>query len=195
MRSLLFGFFLAMGLAAQQQPNTVTASVSITKTVNAGTAVFQIQFVDTSLTSTVDSAVGGLSTVGVASSNLTDVSVAVNQGYVVTTYTFAMPVPSGQFGATRDKLIALQRTLANSQTQAVGWSSSQIPSDDDIAGAVEQTLPDLLTRAKQRAGLLAQAMNASLGALLNLASPAVSGVAGPSVTFTLAATYAVTPAQ
>ena len=89
----------------------------------------------------------------------------------------------------------LQRTLSNSQTQAVSWTSSLIPNDDDIAAAVEQALPTLLAQAKQRAGVLATAMNATLGALVQLTSPAVGAFAGPSVTFTLGATYAVTPAQ
>ena len=194
MRTVLITILLAAGLAAQQ-PNTVTANASITKTVTAGTASFQIQFFDTSLSSTVDSAVSGLSSIGVAVSQLSQVSVELNQGFIVSTYTFTLNVPAGQLGATRDKLIALQRTLSNSQSQAVSWSSSLIPSDDDIAAAVEQALPALLAQAKQRAGLLATAMNATLGGLVQLTSPAVNALAGPSVTFSLGATYAVTPAQ
>lgn len=185
---------LAAGLAAQQ-PNTVTATASVTRNVAASTASFQIQFYDTSLSSTLDSAVSGLSAVGVAPSQLSQVSVELNQGFVVSTYTFTVVVPAGQLGATRDKLITLQRSLSNSQSQAVSWTSSLIPNDDDIAAAVEQAVPALLAQAKQRAGVLATAMNATLGSLVQLTTPAVGAFAGPSVAFSLSATYAVTPAQ
>ena len=193
-RIVLLTLLFAGGLTAQQT-NTVTANASVTRNVAPSVASFQIQFYDTSLTSTVDSAVSGLSSVGVTASQLADVSVALNQGYIVSTYTFAVNVPAGQFGATRDKLIALQRSMASAQSQAVSWSSSMTPSEDDIAAAVEQALPALLAQAKQRAGVLATAMNATLGGLVQLTAPAVSGLAGPRVTFTLGATYAVTPAQ
>lgn len=194
MRIVLFTTLLAAGLMAQQ-PNTVTASASITKNVSAGTASFQIQFYDTSLSTTVDSAVSALSSIGVAASQLSQVSVELNQGFIVTMYTFTLNVPAGQLGATRDKLVALQRTLGNSQSQAVSWSTSLIPSEEDLAAALEQTLPALLAQAKQRAGVLATAMSATLGGLVQLTAPAMNGLAGPSVTFTLGATYAVTPAQ
>jgi hypothetical protein len=136
MRFVFLTLALAAGLAAQQ-PNTVTANVSLSQTITTGTAVFFVQFLDASSSSTVDSAVAALTSAGVTASDLVDVAVELNQGFVVTTYNFKMRVASGQQTATRDKFIAIQRTLANSQTQAIGWSSSVIPTDDEISTALQ----------------------------------------------------------
>lgn len=193
MRLVFLTLALAAGLAAQQ-PNTVTASVSLTQNITTGTAMFYVQFLDANSSSTVDSAVSALSSAGVSASNLTDVSVALNQGFVVTTYNFKMPVPAGQLGATRDKFVAIQRTLSTSQSQAIGWSSSLIPSDDELATALQQALPTLMNSAKNRAATLAAAMNATLGAVVTLTTPAVDPI-GATVTVSLAATYSVTPNQ
>lgn len=191
MRPLLLVLALAGGMFAQL-PNTVTATVSVNQALSAGTTFFRIQFVEATLASTIDSALAGLNTVGVTATQLTGVSVAINQGFVLTTYDFLVPVPNAEFTATRDKIIALQRTLATSQTQFLGWSSTQAPTDDQIAAALQQAMPVLLERAKQRAGILAQAMNATLGNITSLAAPAVSPD-GPTVNVSLTATYAVTP--
>lgn len=193
MRLLFVTFALAAGLFAQQ-PNTVTANVSLSQAVTTGTAVFFVQFLDAGAASTVDSAVSALSSAGVGASDLVDVAVELNQGFVVTTYNFKMRVASGQQGATRDKFIAIQRTLANSQTQAIGWSSSVIPTDDEISTALQEALPNLLALAKTRAGALAVAMNASLGAVVTLTAPTIEPT-GATVTVSLGATYAVTPNQ
>ena len=64
MRLFFVTLALAAGLAAQQ-PNTVTANVSLSQTITTGTAVFFVQFLDASSSSTVDSAVAALSFVGV----------------------------------------------------------------------------------------------------------------------------------
>ena len=191
MRVLLIGFALALGLAAQQ-PNTVTANVSVIQTVSAGTALFRVQLVEASLTSTVDSALAALAPAGVAASHLAGVSVAISQGFVITTYDFRVPVPGAEFPAMRDKLITVQRNLANSQTQGIGWSSSQTNTDEQLAAALQQAMPSLLEKARQRATLLAQAMNATLGAIIQLSAPAISPD-GPTVTVSLSATFAVTP--
>jgi hypothetical protein len=193
MRFVFLTLALAAGLAAQQ-PNTVTANVSLSQTISTGTAVFFVQFLDASSSSTVDSAVAALTSAGVTASDLVDVAVELNQGFVVTTYNFKLRVASGQLGATRDKFIAIQRTLANSQTQAIGWSSSVIPTDDEISTALQQALPNLLALAKTRAGALAAAMNASLGAVVTLTAPTIEPT-GATVTVSLAATYAVTANQ
>jgi hypothetical protein len=192
MRFVILALTMA-GLYAQQ-PNTVTASVSTTQLITTGTVVFDVQFQDVNLSSTVDSAVAVLSSAGISASNLVDVSVAVNQGYVVTTYNFRLTQPGGQLAATRDKFIAIQRTLANSQTQAIGWSGSQIPSDDELATALQQALPGLLAQAKTRAATLATAMNATLGAVTTLTAPSVTP-SGATLTIGLTASYAVTPNQ
>ena len=189
---LAFLFLILAASLGAQQPNTVTANVSISQSITTGTAVFTVQFIDASSSSAVDSAVGVLSSAGLAASHLSDVSVALSQGYILTTYNFTLPVPAGQFTATRDKFIAIQRTLANSQTQAIGWSSSFIPTDDEVATALQQALPALMTRAKVRAASLAAAMNATLGPVVTLSAPAIAP-SGASLTVSLDATYSITP--
>lgn len=193
MRTVIAALALAAALAAQQ-PNTVTASVSLTRPVPAATSVFVIQLAEANLASSVDTALAPLTTLGMTSANLSSVSVDISQGFIITTYNFRLAVPSTEFTATRDKLITVSRNLANSSTQGVGWSSSQTPTDADIAAALESTLPDLLDKAKTRAAVLAQAMTSTLGKVVNLSTPAVSAT-GPMVTFTLSATYAVAPIE
>jgi len=193
MRNILLVLALGAGLAAQQ-PNTVTANVAVTQSIPAGTALFRVQLVEATLTSNVDSALAALAAAGISASQLNAVNVEINQGFVVSNYDFRVPVPAAEFVATRDKLITVQRNLANSQTQAIGWSSTQTPTDEQLAAALQQAIPSLMEKARQRAGLLAQAMNATLGAVVQLSAPAVSPD-GPIVTVSLTATYAVTPAQ
>ncbi len=191
MRLFLIGFTLTLGLAAQQT-NTVTANVAVTRNISAGTALFRVQLVEATLTSTVDSALAALAPAGVAASQLAGVSVEISQGFVVTTYNFRVPVPGAEFAAMRDKLITVQRNLANSQTQGIGWSSSQTNTDEQLAAALQQAMPSLLEKARQQATLLAQAMNASLGAVVHLSAPAISPD-GSTVSVSLTATFAVTP--
>jgi len=179
---------------AGQQPNTVTANVSVTQSISAGTAVFQIQLLEATLASNVDSALAVLTPVGVTAAHLNGVNVSISQGFIITTYDFRVPVPAAELGATRDKLIAVQRNLANSQTQGISWSSTLTPTDEQLASALERAMPALMERARQRAALLAQAMNATLGNVVQLSAPAISPD-GPTVTVSLTATFAVTPAQ
>ncbi len=192
MRLILITLAAAASLFAQTVPNTVSAAATVTQVIPASTAVFDIQLVDATLTSSVDSAVATLTPAGVTAANLSSVNVAISQGFVLTTYNFRLTVGAAELGATRDKIIAIQRTLSNSQTQGLGWSTNLRPSNEDLARALELAMPELLTRAKQRAQLLAAAMNATLGAVTNLSAPAVDP-AGASVTVSLTATYAVTP--
>ncbi|MBI2690071.1 MAG: SIMPL domain-containing protein [Acidobacteria bacterium] len=193
MRFVILGLAFSAALFAQQ-PNTVQASVSISQSITTGNAVFNIQFLDAGSATTVDSAVGALSSAGVAASQLSNVSVSISQGFVVTTYTFTTPVPAGQFTAMRDKLIAIQRTLSNSNSQALGWSTVFVPTDDEVSSALQAAMPALLNLAKQRAGTLAQAMNATLGAVVSLSAPTIVP-SGPALSVSLSATYSVTPAQ
>ena len=193
MRTILLVLALAADLAAQQ-PNTVTASVAVTQAIAAGTALFRVQIVEATLSSNIDSALAVLAPTGISASQLNSVSVDISQGFLLTTYDFRVPVSTGEFTATRDKLITVQRNLANSQTQAIGWSSTQTPTDEQLAAALQQAIPSLMEKARQRANLLAQAMNATLGAVVQLSAPAVSPD-GPIVTVSLTATYAVTPAS
>lgn len=155
MRSILIVLAAAAGLCARQ-PNTVTASVSKTQAIAAGTALFSVQLVEATLASNVDSALAALGPVGVSASQLNGVSVEISQGFIVSTYNFRIPVPAAGFTATRDKLITVQRNLANSQTQAIGWSSVQTPTNEDLAAALQQAMPSLLEKARQRADILAQ---------------------------------------
>lgn len=193
MRLAILALALAAGLAAQQ-PNTVTANVSVSQNISTGKAIFFVQFLDANTSSTVDSTVAALTSAGVSASTLVDVSVALNQGFLVTTYNFKLPVAASDYAATRDKFIAIQRTLANSQSQAIGWSASIVPTEDDLAKALQQALPNLMAQAKTQATSLAAAMNATLGSVVTLSSPAIEP-SGATVTVSLAATYSVTPNQ
>ena len=188
--------FLVLVLTAElpaQQPNTVTASVAVTQAITAGTALFRVQLVEATLTSNIDSALAVLAPTGISASQLNGVNVEISQGFVVSTYDFRVPVPAAEFAATRDKLITVQRNLANSQTQGIGWSSTQTPTDEQLAAALREAMPSLMEKARQRANFLAQAMNATLGAVVQLSAPAVAPD-GPIVTVSLTATFAVTPA-
>ena len=187
----LAGAFL-LGAQAPPAVNTVSATVSATQPVTAGTATFQVQFLDATLASTVDNALGVLGTAGAATSNLTDISVSLSQGFVVTQYNFAIVVPASQFTATRDRLIAAQRTLANVNTQAMGWSSSYKASDEDAAKVLELALPNLINQAKVQAGVLAAAMNAKLGNIVSMSAPAVVN-SGLNLVVSATVTFAVTP--
>ena len=192
MRTIFLVLVLAAALPAQL-PNTVTASVAVTQAITAGTALFRVQLVEATLTSNIDSALAVLAPTGISASQLNGVNVEISQGFIVSTYDFRVPVPAAEFAATRDKLITVQRALANSQTQGIGWSSTQTPTDEQLATALQQAMPSLMEKARQRANFLSQAMNATLGAVVQLSAPAVAPV-GPIVTVSLTATYAVTPA-
>ena len=157
-----------------QQPNTVTVNVSTTQPVAAGTASFAIQFAETNLASTVDSALGVMGNAGVTASNLTGISVSISQGFIVTQYDFTLAVPASQFSAARDKLIAVQRNLVNSNTQFIGWTTSYAASDEDTANALQQALPGLLAQAKLQAGALAAAISLNLGAVQSVTAPTIS---------------------
>jgi uncharacterized protein YggE len=173
-----------------QQPNSVSVTVSSTQASSAGTAAFRVQFVDANLSSTVDTALGVLSSTGIAASNLTGISVAINQGFVVTQYDFTLAVPATQFTTTRDRLIAAQRSLANVNTQGIGWTTAFSLSEEDVSRTFEQALPALLEKARQQAGVLARAISLSVGALQSVSAPAVTHT-GLNVAVTLTVTYAL----
>lgn len=174
-----------------QQPNTVSATVSTTQALTAATASFQVQFLDASLSSTVDTAIGVVGGAGASAANLTGVSVSISQGFVVTQYDFLVAVPADQFAATRDKLIAAQRAVANVNTQAVSWSTSFAVSEEVANRALEQAMPNLLNQARQQAGVLAAAMGAKLGDIVTMSAPAIATTA-LNASVTLTATFAVT---
>jgi len=156
-----------------QQVNTVTASVSTSVPATVGTATFTVQFLDASLASSVDSALNVLSNAGINSSHLSGVSVSLSQGFVITQYDFVLPVPSSEYAATRDRLIAAQRALANVQTQALSWSTSYSATEEAIAKALETALPGLLEKARRQADVLAAAIGVKATAVQSL-SPSVS---------------------
>lgn len=178
---------LAAGLAQAQQPRTVTATVTATQALTAGTANFRIQFVDAALTSTVDTALAALSNTGAATSNLTGISVSISQGFVVTQYDFLVPAPVAQFNATRDRLIAIQNALASSRTQLVGWSTSYTAGDEERTKALEQALPTLLERARAQAAVLAAAVGGKPGAVQSIVPDIL--VSGLNVNLNLAVTF------
>ncbi len=182
----------AAALAAQTVPvpTTVSAGVSITQAATAGTASFRIQFLDANLSSTVDTPLIGLKDTGLVASNLQGISVSLSQGFVVSTYDFTLNVPAAQFTATRDRLIAIQRSMANATSQALGWSTSFSVSDEDIAKATEQALPALLAAARAKAALLAAAIGKTVGEVESVSAPVVNS-AGLSLVIGLTATYFV----
>ncbi len=186
----VFSFTNSTGLFAQQQPNTVSVTVSTPQPVTLGTATFRAQFLDASLNSTLDSALGVLGSSGAATANLSGVSVSINQGFVVTQYDFAIIVPAAQFAATRDKLLAAQRAIANVNSQAIGWTSSYSATDEDAAKTLEQAMPNLLSQAKQQAGVLAGAMGAKLGNIVAMSAPAPVN-SGLSLVVSATVTYSV----
>jgi hypothetical protein len=173
MRYLIFiSAFLVSSLAAQaQQPNTVSTTVSTTQPVAASTAVITVQFYDAGLNSTLDTALAVVGSTGANAANLTASSVYLNQGFLITEYDFTIEVPSGEFTATRDKLVAVQRTLATSNTQGLDWTNAYTISDDDTAKALESALPGLIDKARAQASVLAAAMGAKLGKLSAISTP------------------------
>lgn len=178
-------------LAAQTVPNTVTVTVSTTQPAAAGTAAFRIQFLDANLNSTLDTALGALRDTGAAPATLTGTSASLSQqGFVITQYDFAVNVPVEQFAATRDRLIAVQRTLANVNSQAVSWSSSYRPTPAEQAKALETALPTLLEQAARQAAPLATAMGGKTGKIVAMAAPAIVPD-GLGLTVSATVTYAV----
>jgi len=183
----------SMGLAVAQQPNTVTATVSTTRNVAAGTATFRIQFLDTNLSSVVDTPLNLMQDLGLTAAHLAGVSISISQGFVITQYDFALPVPAAQFGTTRDRLITVQRGLQTSTTQAVGWTTAYSASAEETAAALEQALPALLEQARRRAELVAASIGMTLGAVQSASAPAVTA-SGLSLQIGLTVTYATTAA-
>lgn len=179
-----------VSVLAAQQPNTVSATVSTTQVLTAASASFRIQFLDASLNSTVDNAVGVLGGAGASAANLAGVSVSISQGFVVTQYDFLVVVPADQFVATRDRLIAAQRAVANVNTQAVSWSTSYSVSEEVANKALEQVMPNLLNQARQQGSVLAAAMGARLGDIVAMSSPAIATNSLNAVV-TVTATFAV----
>lgn len=190
MQKLLVSLFLVVGAVVGQTPNTVTTSVSATRTATAATAVFEIQVLDATLNSNLDGAIAIAAGGGASAANLRGVSVSVNQGFVITQYNFTVSVPAAEFAATRDKLIAATRALANNNNQALGWSVTYNVSDDDLNNALQQALPQLLERAKRQADGLAAAMGRTVDKVASVAVPALSNE-GLQVFLTVAATYSL----
>jgi hypothetical protein len=98
--------------------------VSTTRAATAGTATFQIQVIDASLNANLDAAIAIGASSGASTANLAGVSASISQGFVVSRFDFNVTVPAAECAATRDKLIAAQRALATSSSQAIGWTVS-----------------------------------------------------------------------
>lgn len=196
MRALMLagGMFGAVMMArAQTAPpavNTVSATASTVQAMAAASANFRVQFLDANLNSTIDTALGVVGGAGASAANLSGVAVAVQQGFVVTTYEFLVVVPAGEFAATRDKLIAAQRAIANVNTQAISWTTSYTLAEDGAAKALELAMPRLLESARQQAGVLAAAMGARPGSIVAISSPALAA-AGLNATVSATVTFAV----
>ncbi|MBK5290469.1 MAG: SIMPL domain-containing protein [Acidobacteriia bacterium] len=183
-------FFLAGVCVVSAQPAKVTANVSVTQTAAAGTASFLIQFLDANLSSTIDTPLGVLKDTGLAASHLSEISVALNQGFVVTTYDFTLNLPAEQYAATRDRLIAIQRSMQTTTSQALGWSTSFSASEEEMSKALEQALPALLVSARAKAALLATAIGKTLGEVESVSAPMVNST-GLSLVIGLTASYFV----
>jgi hypothetical protein len=176
--------------ALAQEPNTVTASVSSTLTAAGGTAVFRVQFLDAAASSTVETAANAVGSTGASAANLASVNVALSQGVVVTQYDFLVRVPASEYAGRRDALIALQRSLQNSTSQALGWEVNYEVTDAEIARVKKEATSGLLERAREDAEALAAAMGKTLGTLSTLVAPAVTRT-DLQLQVTLSATYTV----
>lgn len=182
-------FFIAVSLFAQT-PNTASATVSTTRSASTGTATFQIQVLDASLNANLDAAIAIVASSGASTANLAEVSASVSQGFVVSRFDFNVTVPASEYAATRDKLIAAQRALANSSSQAKAWTVSYTVSDEALASALQQALPGLLERARAQADALAAAIGRSVDKVANLGVPVLSN-SGLGVFISLTATYSL----
>jgi hypothetical protein len=189
MRALSLLVLAAWSLTAQT-PNTVTTTATVTKAATAGNAIFQVQFLDTSLSANIDGALAVIGGAGASAENLSAVTVSISQGFLVTAHTFSVSVPAGSYAATRDKLIAAQRTLSNSNSQGLSWSVSYTPSPDDSARMLREALPGLVERTRSDAESLAGAMGKSVDQLVALSTPPVSA-SGLQVSVAITATYSV----
>lgn len=187
-------FFLAASLLIAQTaptPNTVTVTVATTQPAAAGTATFRIQFLDANLNSTLDSALNVLRETGASASTLTGTSASPSQqGFIITQYEFTVNVPVDQFAATRDKLIAATRAIANVNSQAISWDSTYRPTPAEQAKALEAALPTLLEQAAKQAAPLAAAMGGKTGKIVAMAAPAIVPE-GLDLTVSATVTYAV----
>ena len=194
MRFLIFVagcLMLGPALVTAQIPNTVSATASLTRAVTGGTATFQIQVLDTSLSASVDTAVRIGSAGGASADNLADVQVSLNQGFIVSQYTFSVKVAAADFASTRDRLLAAQRSLSSSSTQFLSWSVDYNVTDDDQAAALQAALPALLDRSRKQADALAAAMGRTVDKIVSLSTPAVVQN-GLQLGLSLSATYSLT---
>ena len=189
---LLSAALTVMGQTAVPLPNTVTATVSTVRSASAGTAMFQVQILDASLGSSVDGAIALGASAGVSAATLAGVSVSISQGLVITQYDFNVVVPASEYGATRDKLLAAQRGLATSNSQAIGWTVSYSVSESELAGALEAVLPGLLERARKQADMLAAAIGRTVDQVSAVGVPSLSN-SGLQVFATVAVTYSLKP--
>ncbi len=193
---LLTGFlaaaFTVFGQTSVPAANTVTATVSTVRSASAGTATFQVQILDASLNASVDSAIALGASSGASAANLAGVSASISQGLIVSRYDFNMVVPASEYAGTRDKLLAAQRGLAASNSQAIGWTVSYSVSDSELAGGLEAVLPGLLERARKQADTLAGAIGRSVDQVVNLGVPSLSN-SGLQVFATVSVTYGLKP--
>jgi hypothetical protein len=175
---------------AASPPATVAATVSATVPATAGTATFTIQLLDASLTANLDGALSVLQDTGASASTLTGIAVSISQGLIVTQYNFSVRVPASGFAATRDRLLAIQRSLQNSTSRAVGWSTVYTPGDEDLVNAVREAMPGLMERARAKAEVLAAQLDKKLGAVQSISAPEVIS-SGLSLLVTATVTYEV----
>lgn len=192
----LVGLFAAtvtvFGQTAVPAPNTVTATVSSVRSTSAGTATFQVQILDASLNASVDSAIALGASSGATAANLVGVSASISQGLIVSRYDFNVVVPASDYAATRDKLIAAQRGLATSNSQAIGWTVSYNVSDSELASSLEALLPGLIERARKQADTLAAAIGRTVDQVSGVGVPSLS-YSGLQVFATVAVTYSLKP--
>jgi hypothetical protein len=184
----------ASAVFAASPPATVAATVSATVPATAGAATFTIQLLDASLTANLDGALSVLQDTGASASTLTGIAVSVSQGLIVTQYNFSVRVPASEFAATRDRLLAIQRSLQNSTSRAVGWSTVYTPGEEDLVKAVREAMPGLMEKARATAEVLAAQLEKKLGAVQSISAPEVLS-SGLSLQVTATVTYEIASPQ
>lgn len=184
----------AASVFAASTPATVAATVSTIVPATAGTATFNIQLLDASLTANLDGALGVLQDTGASAATLTGISVSVSQGLILTQYDFSVRVPAAEFVGLRDRLIAIQRSLQNSTSRAVGWTTVYTAGGEDLLRAVREAMPGLMEKARAKAEVLAAQLEKKLGAVHSISAPeAISS--GLSLLVSATVTYEVESPQ
>ncbi|MEO7649386.1 MAG: hypothetical protein ABIZ80_02885 [Bryobacteraceae bacterium] len=188
---VLIGTMFCFSAAAQvAPPNTLKVPASLKVNLPPSEVVFQVDLADT--TRSLDAAAALLKDAGISASNLVAFSTGTTQtGVFYFVYSFELTVPFASFGATRDRLETLRRSLANTVSMSFGTLPATA-SADDIQLARERALPDLIAQASKKAPALANSLRVNVGSVLAVdeTDPVSNGL---TTTFSVAVTFATQP--